>query len=125
MPGELVPELHDIGKLIDNEAVNADMPGLGLDHHYFTTRNQEQVIDWRRWEMTTPRTLSWLGIVGHNNRLIRKSTQIGTPPAGLSQLGLPLEPENMAQLLKLVMADHLAASKQDQVKIEVTPLAAT
>lgn len=110
MAGELIPELHDIGKLINNNAINADIPGLGLAHHYFTGQDQTEIIDWSRWGMATPQTLTWLGIIGHNERLIGKGTQVSTPPSKLTQIGLPMGRDEMAQLLLLVMADHLAAS---------------
>ncbi|MBE0481070.1 MAG: hypothetical protein IBX68_08830 [Dehalococcoidia bacterium] len=95
MTGELVPELHDIGKLVDNNSVSQEIPDFLGAKHWFKD------IDLASINLPQPESLTWLGVVGHH--LLKD----------LSQLPEQLKPypyESLSSLALLQLADHFASS---------------
>lgn len=98
MAGELVPELHDIGKLCDVETLSQDIPVFKSASHWFKD------IDLASIGLPKPETLTWLGVIGHH-RLIPGS-MLGSPAKELQADSF----ENIASLAKLQLGDHFASS---------------
>jgi hypothetical protein len=111
MPGELVPELHDIGKMVDNDRVNTALQGLDLDSHSFTCADH-RTVPLEASGLPLPRTATWQGIVAHHEGAGPR-TQLQQCVADLNQAPQLLrrrELRELADLYCLVLADHLSAS---------------
>jgi len=96
MPRDLVPELHDVGKLLDREALNQTL-GIGLQGHCF------EGIDFVHLDKEEPRTATWQGVKHHHDDKWDRLPQA-------TDLVDPTERESRWQVFLLKLADHLAAS---------------
>lgn len=114
---ELIPELHDVGKLLDNEALGAAIPGWPSEQggHCFTdsARNPIALADLR---LPQPSGLSWYGVVNHHER-IPPQAEI-TDPNVKAWRNSPEVYAAAPELILLKAADHLAASTSRATKQE-------
>jgi len=114
---ELIPELHDVGKLLDNEALAREIQGWPGEHggHTFTDANGEPV-DLELLGLPQPSNLTWFGAINHHERIPR-----GGQLADGNVRAWRNKPEVQAaaaQLVLLMAADHLAASTSRAVEQE-------
>ncbi len=107
MPRELVPELHDIGKLVDNKAIRE------LSRHF---ENHSFAYDLSRFGLPEPATLTWLAIRHHMQ--IDMTASLGALPGRIKAVPLDTEDGRLERksLLNLCLADRLAASTSRVVR---------
>ncbi len=109
---ELVPELHDVGKLLDNEALRA-ATGLPFAHHCFSNPKY-QPLDLASVGLSVPTGPTWAGIRYHGDRGLGPMTQLGAPPRDVAaEAG-----DAISDVYLLIIADHLAASTSRPVAEE-------
>lgn len=95
MTNELVPELHDIGKLIDKKELSKEIPAFRAASHWFKD------IDLGSENMPHPETLTWLGVIGHHSL-----KYLHSPPKTLQKYSF----DSITLLARLQIADHFASS---------------
>lgn len=104
---DLIPELHDVGKLVDDRAIEQEI-GQGLHLHDRNLCSHCFRRDLGRYGLQPPSSLTWLSILYH----LRGSLwtwSIGQP----DQLPKPLQdrsPDEVRKLLLVMLADNAAAS---------------
>ena len=109
---ELVPELHDVGKLVDNEAL-AEATGLPFAHHYFSDRKY-QPLNLSSANLPLPSGPTWAAICYHGGRVLGPKTQFSAPPQDVAaHAGTAL-----ADVYLTILSDHLAASTSRPVAEE-------
>jgi len=116
VPRDLVPELHDIGKLLDNDALNRTLGSSGVRFTGHCFRG----VDLARLGISEPQNLTWVGVKEHLN-----STWDKLP----GTLGLPEQDAQARwQVFLLKLADHLAActgravyQDKEEARVEKTP----
>ncbi len=96
MNENFVPEMHDLGKLVDNDVVEA-LLGAKVDNHYLRAVDKSD-LDFNKIGVTQPRTPTWIGIQHHNDREY-KSFRLS-----------PLQGTLKAEMVLNALADVLAAS---------------
>jgi hypothetical protein len=107
--GELVPELHDVGKLVDEEAIASAISGWPQRwKHTFTTRRDEP-IDLKALGLPQPCNATWYGVVNHHPERLSNGSRLSDPNVGLWRED-PEAAKIAPQLLLLRVADHLASS---------------
>lgn len=129
MPQELVPELHDIGKLLDNEAINAERSDIHIGSHHFVDDRQRDAapLYLARLGLPQPNTATWVGILHHH-----RTSEVGLSESDNIMLKEKLksslqgvEFSALADLVCLILADHLAASTSRPVPESVRRVPST
>jgi len=111
---ELVPELHDIGKLIDNEALSQET-GLDFAHHYFSDQ-KFRPLDLSSANLPVPVGPTWAAIRYHGGRVLGPNSQLTSPaPAVRRDAG-----DALPDVYLVILADHLASSTSRSVAQEET-----
>jgi flagellar biosynthesis chaperone FliJ len=107
MAENFVPEMHDIGKLIpsDLECPTTD----GKKSPKWHGRGALANVDWGKLGVSEPQTVTWQAIRYHHDGDYRS---LGTSPA-------PADVK--AAILRLIIADHLAATASRAVPEEAKP----
>lgn len=101
---ELIPELHDIGKLLDNKAL-AEATGLPFAHHYFSDQKYQR-LDLSSAKLPVPSGPTWAVIRYHGGRVLGPRTKIAAPPSEVAvEAG-----DALKDVYLTILADHLAAS---------------
>lgn len=103
MSSRFLPEMHDIGKLVDNRKVES-LLHVELDGHYLRTK--EGGLDFKAIGVAAPSSLTWIGINRHNDSLYHDLCRS------------PLSGEDRLDLFLLSLADNLAASSSRAVPPE-------
>ena len=96
MSDSYVPEMHDLGKLVDNYVVES-LLGVEIDGHYFRT-SADADLDYATIGVTPPSSSTWIGIQHHND------------PECKSLVRSPLKGTLKTELVLTALADVLAAS---------------
>lgn len=113
MASDLVPELHDIGKLYDERRLASAVPSLRLQTHRFGDLAKAGFVE--------PVNMPWWAIRWHHG-----SDQFPTglrlfadPERELPRWARSFSREQLAELFLLVVADHLASSTSRSLRREL------
>lgn len=103
MTSRFVPEMHDIGKLVDNAKIELYL-AVKLDGHYLRTKEGD--LNFGAIGVVSPNSLTWTGVKHHNDPLYHDLSRS------------PLSGEDKVNLFLLSLADNLAASSSRAVAEE-------
>lgn len=103
MSSGFIPEMHDIGKLVDNKKIESFLR-VELDGHYLRTKEGD--LDFGAIGVASPSSLTWTGVKHHNDPFYHDLSRS------------PLSGEDKVNLFLLSLADNLAASSSRAVPPE-------
>jgi hypothetical protein len=96
MNENFVPEMHDLGKLVDNNVVQS-LLGVDIDGHYFRASDKSD-LDFAKIGVKAPSSATWTGIQHHNDAEYKAFAR--SPLSGVLK----------AKMVLNALADVLAAS---------------
>lgn len=106
---ELVPEFHDIGKLVDERAIASSIPGWPDRCKHTFTDFRDQPITLGLLGLAQPDNATWYGILNHHPERLSHGARLSDSSVKAWR-GDPAAMAVAPQLLLLIVADHLASS---------------